>query len=146
VQKLESGLDLPTLAEAIRRLSFWKDGAGVEMSVLQFRETPKPVEEALRPALLELSNLQNRRWRYVMVNRLKPEAVVKPHKDIGAEVERWHLPVLTNPGAYWWDEREGEIHMEAGFWWGPVPYSILHSVGNEGSSERVHIIVDLEPA
>lgn len=81
----------------------------------------------------------------VMVNNLAPGASLSPHRDGLPDNLRYHLPILTNTEAYWWDELESRRHMLAGWWYGPVPYcGILHSAGNPGTSDRLHLVVDFK--
>jgi len=79
----------------------------------------------------------------MMLNRLKAKGFVKEHIDPINRGERWHLPLTTNVETIWWDELEGTFHMRAGLWWGPVPYKVLHSVRNDGSTDRIHLVVDV---
>lgn len=89
-------------------------------------------------------------WRYgqvaqVLLNKLKAGNNLDPHKDGAPNRARFHLPLVTHPDVYWWDELEGRCHMEVGRWYGPVPYcGILHSAGNPSPIDRVHVIVDFE--
>lgn len=81
----------------------------------------------------------------MMLTRLEPGGHLDAHKDGPPNRARFHLPLITHPDALWWDEIEGSRHMEAGTWYGPVPYcGILHSVTNPSPSERIHLIVDFE--
>lgn len=83
--------------------------------------------------------------KQIMVNNLDPGAALTQHRDGYPSNYRYHLPVITNNEAYWWDELEGKLTMAAGTWYGPVPYcGILHSAGNPGSTDRLHIVVDYE--
>jgi hypothetical protein len=79
----------------------------------------------------------------VMVNHLEPGGRLEKHRDGLPDDDRWHLPLITNPFAKWWDEYNGEVHMDIGYWYGPVPYcGVLHSAVNDGHSERVHLVAD----
>lgn len=81
----------------------------------------------------------------IMVNKLEPGAALSPHRDGRPDNHRYHLPVLTNTDAYWWDELEGRRNMIVGWWYGPVPYcGILHSAANPGSTDRIHLVVDFK--
>lgn len=81
----------------------------------------------------------------VMVNKLGPGALLAPHRDGRPDNHRYHLPIVSNPDAYWWDELGGKQNMLVGWWYGPVPYcGILHSAGNPGSTDRLHLVVDFE--
>lgn len=83
--------------------------------------------------------------RQVMVNRLLPHGKLDVHRDGWPDRLRFHLPLQTNPASYWWDERNGHIHMKSATWYGPVPYcGVLHSAVNGGDTDRVHLVVDFE--
>lgn len=78
-----------------------------------------------------------------MINRLSPYGELSPHRDGLPEYDRYHFPIIADPGAYWWDEINGTMHMQEGCWYGPVPYcGVLHSAGNPTPIQRVHLIVD----
>lgn len=79
----------------------------------------------------------------IMVNRLGPYSALDKHSDAGPLYSRWHLPVVTNSEVEYWDELDGEMHMRPGIWYGPIPYTNMHSVHNRSAFSRVHIIVDL---
>ncbi len=82
----------------------------------------------------------------VMVNLLEPGGKLSAHRDGPPDDDRWHLPVETNKAAVWWDEVTAQtIHMEAGYWHGPVYYcGVLHAVANNGDTPRLHIVADFE--
>lgn len=106
-----------------------------------------PVQGHLQAAVRELrDNVQVGRLVQCMVNRLAPGGSLAPHRDGLPSHMRFHLPLKTNPDAYWWDELNGKVHMRRGHWYGPVPYcGVLHSAVNDGDSERVHLVIDFEP-
>lgn len=80
----------------------------------------------------------------VRLLKLSVGAVIKPHKDFRLGYEdgdfRLHIPILTNAkvnfklGGERIDMQEGEC------WYTNVNYT--HSVSNEGSIDRVHLIID----
>ena len=80
----------------------------------------------------------------VLVIALAPDGVIKPHVDDGTyahRTERFHLPILTNPGAFL--EAAGDIkHLPAGVvWW--FDKHVMHSGANFGTTTRVHLVVDV---
>lgn len=78
-----------------------------------------------------------------MVNVLDPGGKLAAHRDGLPDHYRYHLPVQTNEQASWWDEHGGTVHMDQGFWYGPVPYcGVLHAATNHGILARVHLVVD----
>lgn len=83
--------------------------------------------------------------RQVLVNRLRPYGKLDQHRDGWPDRLRFHLPLMTHPDAYWWDERNGRVHMESGAWYGPVPYcGVLHAAYNPTPVDRIHLVVDFE--
>ena len=75
---------------------------------------------------------------------LKASACIPEHADAEVyrdPVSRWHLPIITNPSC--WIESGGErVHMAAGdLWW--FDHAARHSCGNDGTSDRVHLIIDV---
>lgn len=81
----------------------------------------------------------------LMINRLAPGVEIEKHIDKAPHpgIERWHLPLVAPREALYWDEQNGWLHMEPGYWWGPIPFWIPHQVKNMGEMERIHLIVDL---
>jgi len=75
---------------------------------------------------------------------LEPDAYIHPHRDLtGASLNdrlRFHVPVITNPGV---DFRVSEqrVRMAPGDLW-CLDTSYRHSVHNQGSETRVHIVVE----
>lgn len=153
---IESEVRLDTLLEAAQRLSFWLDGSGAEMAVVPNGGIPLCVRDdpTFVAALEEIKMLRGRDVLHIMVNRLLPGVDVPVHRDFllatplqsrnHPTIERWHLPVVTNADAQWWDEDFGFYFMEPGFWYGPVPYWRRHKVYNKGHTERIHLVVDLD--
>lgn len=147
MERLNSGLGTGRLAESYWKLRGWTDGAGVEMTALQFHPSSRALlqHEAIAEAVAELEGLTGRECVFLMFNKLDPGAAVPVHVDSHPDpVDRWHLPVITNDDAFWWDEAGGEIHMAPGFWWGPVPFDIPHRVRNDGPTPRIHLVVDVQ--
>ncbi len=144
------------LAEAeINKLRFTLDGSGAEMAFMPssgisdaFKACPE-----LMKAVDEISKARKTPPLNVMLNRLGGGVIVPAHRDwlkptkLQPEnpiVERWHLPIITNGQAVWWDVWDGSRHLPQGIWFGPVPYWITHSVGNYGLEDRIHLVVDLD--
>lgn len=87
----------------------------------------------------------HRTLNQVMVNQLEPGGKLSAHRDGPPDDARYHLPVVTNDRAMWWDEYNATLHMEDGYWHGPVPYcGVLHAVVNNGDRARLHLVVDFE--
>jgi len=155
MQKIATKLDLVAIANEIESIKFWLDGSGAMMSIGQSKGFPPEIiyKTGIKAAVDEIGQFRNQVPLNLMINRLPPKIIVPKHQDflnptqyqpVQPTIERWHLPLITNPDSLWWDEVEGEFHMEPGFWWGPTPYWKLHSISNHGTIERIHLIVDLD--
>lgn len=101
---------------------------------------------AIEMAIEELrAEMGHRILTQVMVNSLEAGGKLSAHRDGLPDDARYHLPVNTNPGAVWWDEFHGTMHMREGHWHGPVPYcGVLHAVANNGTESRLHIVADFQ--
>ena len=99
----------------------------------------------LRLAIEELlTGIGRQSIHQIMVNRLAPHSALDKHSDAAPLYSRWHLPIVTNPDVEYWDELNAEMHMRPGIWYGPIPYTNMHSVHNRSKFSRVHVVVDLE--
>lgn len=98
-----------------------------------------------RPIVFALmSHVQGERLGRVMINSLRPGGRIFPHADTPAHCEyytRFHVVLQTAPGA---NIRCGDeqVHMEAGsiYWFNNA---LEHEVVNNGSIDRIHMIVDI---
>lgn len=149
---LKTKLDLAGLAEEVSALSKHLDGSGALM-VLDPNKGVPDLGPLISEAVREVAEWRGWPALHLMINELPPGVEVPKHRDwlkptqtqpIRPCVERWHLPILTNQAASFWDEENGERHAPAGVWFGPVPYWLLHTVWNRGTTARVHLVVDLD--
>ncbi len=84
--------------------------------------------------------------RLISVRLLKLDigAYIKPHRDYNLGYEdgnfRLHIPIATNPDVNFILDGQ-RIEMKIGeCWYTNVNY--VHSVSNEGKSDRVHLVID----
>lgn len=105
------------------------------------------VPRALMMAIDEIQRLRDATIVAWMCNILPPGKASAVHTDPEphGRLERWHLPIITNRQALWFDESSGARHLEAGWWHGPMPYWRLHQVSNGGAEARCHLVVDALP-
>lgn len=126
-----------------------QDGTGVVMLNGQWAGIPDWCRPLLDDALWEIERaLIGGHVVHVMVNVVRPGLAVPMHRDpdpAEGRLSRWHLPLKTNPKA-WFDDGRDKFNMKEGFWYGPVEYWNQHSVGNDGMETRIHLIVDLKGA
>jgi len=101
---------------------------------------------ALRCAVEEIEGHRSTKALAIMVNIVAPTVHSGIHVDPypgGRRIERWHLPIKTNHGAWVWFGDEYRW-WNTKMWHGPLKYWEPHSVGNDGDQDRVHLVVDLD--
>ena len=83
--------------------------------------------------------------RGVRLMRLGAGSVIKTHADLDLAVEagaaRVHVPVVTNPDVEFL-LNDSRVRMKAGEAW-YLRLSDPHAVANRGTSDRVHLVLDL---
>lgn len=83
--------------------------------------------------------------RSVRLMRLSAGSIIKEHADFDLGVEfgvaRVHVPVVTNPDVEFL-LNGARVEMEAGQAW-YLRLSDPHAVANRGTSDRVHLVLDL---
>jgi hypothetical protein len=93
---------------------------------------------------LVTGTFDNSKLGRIIAAKLHPGSAIKLHKDEGDYVkahDRFHLVITTNSDVKFTCEAE-EIHMNAGeIWW--FDNKKEHSVVNNGSTERIHVVVDM---
>lgn len=141
MRKIRSNL----ATDLVAATNFAKDYIRDDSGVLMAYEPATIVPDSLKVYADEISKIRNKAPLYVMLNKVAPNILAPVHTDtLPVKVERWHLPLITNTRAYWWDEDNGFVHMEPGYWHGPVPIHRDHTIFNMGRESRVHLIIDLE--
>jgi quercetin dioxygenase-like cupin family protein len=113
---------------------------------LEAADYPLMQEPAFRDSVAAVARLAGGRAARAMIVKLKPGGRIAPHVDEGAyaaATQRYHLPIATNPQA--WLESGGEhLHLPAGtLWW--FDKHALHRGGNDGTTDRIHLIADTLP-
>jgi hypothetical protein len=85
----------------------------------------------------------------VRISRLLPRAVIRPHRDICREAAniafgqvRLHLPIVTNDRVVFRVGGE-ELRLLPGRLY-YIDFTKLHSVRNDGTEPRIHLILDLQ--
>jgi hypothetical protein len=149
--RLESKVPIQSLVTLIDQLNFVSESGYIFMA--QNQHTRKIQSEFIE-AVEEIAKIRGLTILGTMVHKIPAGKRIPMHRDFINPtplqprkhpcVERWHLPILTNPDVYWWDEQHEWLSLEQGYWYGPVPYWINHKVENRSSEERVHLIVDLD--
>ena len=148
-QTLKSSMDLGALIQETEKFHYTMDDGNVEMAA----GIDIMGSNLIRKAAQEIADARGQKVLKIHVHKVAPGANVPKHRDwvqatqalgVSPCLERWHLPIKTNPQCTWWDEKLGEKHFPVGVWSGPVPYWTLHTIYNRGKEERIHIIVDLD--
>ncbi|NDD25395.1 MAG: aspartyl/asparaginyl beta-hydroxylase domain-containing protein [Actinobacteria bacterium] len=83
--------------------------------------------------------------RQAMFARMMPHANIPKHRDKGpmtAKCHRVHVPVFTNQQCLF-SVAEETRHMTEGNIWVIDNVGKYHSVVNAGSTERIHLIIDI---
>ena len=143
MRSMESGLDFSVLESEAASMNYKLDDSGTEMAMGACVPIP-PLPAELTAAVREIEKLTGKKAVWVMLNRLPPSVVVPVHTDtVTYTPERWHLVIKTNPHAYFWSDPTGQIHLNGGRWWGPIPYRANHQIWNGGTTDRIHFVVDL---
>jgi len=140
LESFESRID--GLVERCERLDYVTDTTGTLMAVSQGKWLP-----GFDDVVKEIMALRGAGALYVMCNVLPAGTSVPTHRDWlpGKRcLERWHLVVKNNDYCSWWDKANGVVGMMASRWYGPCPYWLEHRVSNLGSTDRIHLIVDLD--
>lgn len=134
-----------TVIDDVRSLRYTRDASGAEITALQGKGIPREfTTPSIRACIREIEQITGKTAKNIMINRLEPGGCIPKHKDDDDYGERWHLPIVTNDEASWWDEVSDRLqHMPFGRWTGPVPYRKFHEVRNDGDQERIHLVVDL---
>lgn len=77
---------------------------------------------------------------------LEPGAKIHPHRDLsGAALSnriRFHVPIITNPDVFFMVDKQRVIMNPGELWC--LDTSYLHSVANEGTEYRVHMVVECD--
>lgn len=106
----------------------------------------KKLCELVEPIIKDLEAIHDGVRGRVMFTRLDPNKVVPTHYDSGNylfAVRRNHVTIITDPQVIFCVNNEN-IHMKEGECW-EINNSKPHSVSNESSVSRVHLIIDVLP-
>ena len=130
------------LYKALSDLPTTVDAGNVNMAYAQNTNPDVITDPYVRKAIEEIEQFTGGKAIGLMVNTLKAKQVSPIHTDPG-EGDRYHLAITTNVQVNWWDEINGLVHFQLGYWYGPVPYRFKHQVYNDGKTDRLHLIVDI---
>jgi hypothetical protein len=78
--------------------------------------------------------------------RLAPGSVIREHTDVGLQFEeglaRIHIPILTNPDVEFYLNGSRVVLAAGSCWY--LRLSDPHRVANRGTTDRVHLVIDLK--
>jgi hypothetical protein len=80
-----------------------------------------------------------------MLNCMRPGEIIQPHIDEGPYNDahcRFHIPLQTNSQVTWSGLSDSQEHMPVG-WLYRLNNKCVHQVQNQGTTHRVHLVVDL---
>lgn len=116
-------------------------------SVFESHDAEWRLHPGLDPLYTIAREIEREQWgslARVMAVKLKPGGRILPHTDTGGyaeKTERFHAVLSTNQHS-WLTAGDESCHMPAGtVWWFNKHH--VHSGGNLGESDRIHLVVDL---
>ena len=111
-------------------------------SATEFEDTP--AMDAC-PSFRDVANAFGAEPHSVRLMRLTPGSVIKEHNDGNLSVEhgtvRLHAPITTNPNVVFEVNRRAVVMSPGEAWY--LRLSDPHSVANHGTTDRVHLVIDL---
>ncbi|MDB5086583.1 MAG: Aspartyl/Asparaginyl beta-hydroxylase [Mucilaginibacter sp.] len=98
------------------------------------------------PSVMELVSTLKCPIKSVRFLNLQAGAIIKPHRDNELAFEkgeaRLHFTVITNPDVKFYIEDDKVPFKEGDCWY--MNANLMHRVSNEGSTDRIHLIIDCE--
>lgn len=107
---------------------------------------PIKIKEQISDIICDLQRRFNGRVAKSNIVRLDAGCFIPEHSDnfeYLRMVHRFHIPILTNPDVIF-KVGEESINMKEGECF-EIDVSLLHSVWNNGSTPRIHLIIDIMP-
>lgn len=129
-------------------LQFVEDDSKVLMANRQSGGIPEHLRKMFEKEIKEIESLTGKKAIHIMLNILPARGehdltLVPMHTDtVIGNPDRYHLPLKTSEHCFFWDEVNGFQFMKVGQWY-KVDYRLRHTIGNFGTTERTHLIVDL---
>ncbi|SDL79187.1 Aspartyl/Asparaginyl beta-hydroxylase [Pedobacter sp. ok626] len=108
---------------------------------IAYRDTPLMAET---PYISSIVNSWKCEKESVRLLALSPGSIIKPHKDLGCSYTdgnfRIHIPILTNKDVLFTVDGHNLFLDEGACWY--IDFSNTHSIKNNGTTNRVHLIMD----
>lgn len=124
----------------------WVDGFdGTDFLSIIIKNKFSKIWDILSPELIKLEKYYKGRCTNVMFVKLLPGEKINPHVDKSHLLHfyRCHLPIVTNNDIFFYIDghqyklREGIFYKINNF--------LMHSVENNSTEDRIHLIVDILP-
>lgn len=113
----------------------------LDTETITFKDTPL-MEQC--PAIQKLVASLNCEVYAVRLMNLKKGATIKPHRDKELCFEngeaRLHIPIFTNDQVAFYSQNNLIPMREGECWY--INANITHSVQNNGTSDRIHLVID----
>lgn len=127
------------------------DGTGMLLLNGQWQGIPKWASGLLDEVIGEIESITALKVGHVSINVIVSGGGSGLHIDPTPldgngkfeRFARWHLPLSTNAQCWFEDATHPRFHMAEATWHGPVEYWLTHAVGNDGTTPRMHLVVDL---
>ena len=119
-----------------------------EGDISVYQVEPALVEEVRRAVIAAVSYFSpDGIIARVQLAKLNPGTKIKEHCDTSAlltAAHRIHVPVISNPGVAFFIDGDNQSIKPGGIY--EINNRLLHSVENNGSTARTHLIIDYLPA
>ena len=113
---------------------------------LKINNAQSAMIELVSPIVKSLESIHDGKVGKCLFIKLPPNKSVGEHTDkmdyLGA-ARRHHIPITTNEDVLFFVNKESK-NMKIGECW-EINNSLLHSVENNGSTERIHLMLDILP-
>jgi hypothetical protein len=114
--------------------------------VVKQKSNNKPLLDLIMPIIKKLEEIHDGKVGKTLFIDLPPVKDVLPHtdkRDYLNMVRRHHIPIITNEKVNFFVGGES-INMKEGECW-EINNSLLHSVDNQGTTNRIHLMIDIMP-
>jgi hypothetical protein len=124
----------------------WATDLGNNNYIVSIKNKFDNIWDILTPIIQNLENYYDGRCLNVMFANLPSGEEIKAHvdnSDLLKSIHRCHLPIQTNEDVIFYLDRQ-PYHLKEGIFY-EINNTILHSVSNNSSEDRVHLIIDIIP-
>jgi len=104
------------------------------------------INQILLPEVSKLEKLYSGRCVNILFAKLLPHTIIHPHRDVSdllLNIHRLHLPIITNENVDFYIHNK-KYNLKEGTLY-EINNALAHSVENNSSFDRVHLILDILP-